>query len=61
MSSRDISDLDEEVYDSDYLSSCCGDYILGETDVCGNCGEHCDPEAVVEEETDDTNLKFKYQ
>ena len=33
MSSRDISDLDEEVYDSDYLSSCCGDYILAETDV----------------------------
>ncbi len=58
---RDIEDMDEEVYDSDYLSSCCGDYILAETDVCGNCGEHCDLEREDEGVTDDTNLKFKYQ
>jgi hypothetical protein len=58
---RDIADMDELVYDTDYLSSCCGHYILMETDVCGNCGEHCDPEREDEGVTDDTNLKFKYQ
>ena len=60
---RDIEDMDELVYDSDYLSNCCGHYIYAETDICANCGEHCDPEEEEQlgEYNNDTNLKFKYQ
>ncbi|MBT7350531.1 hypothetical protein HN803_07165 [candidate division WWE3 bacterium] len=64
---RDISDMDELVYDSDYWSSCCGASIYSETDICSECGEHCDPESEEQQNynngdyNNDTNLKFKYQ
>jgi len=61
---RDISDMDELVYDSDYYSNCCGASIYSETNICSECGEHSDPESEEEqlgEYNNDTNLKFKYQ
>ena len=61
---RNIEDMDELVYrDDDCWSNCCEALVYAESDICSDCGEHCE---VIDgddlgEYNNDTNLKFKYQ
>jgi hypothetical protein len=46
---RDISDMDEVVFDEGCWSSCCGASVYTETAICSECKEHCDIEKEEEE------------